>query len=82
MLLLCLFLHVTSRLPAADDCGREHHGFNVPVPVAARLRAHPTRLTAALPGCARALPHGPSLQWPGRPHQAGTASGGQTESWI
>lgn len=65
-----------SRLPAVDDsCGGHHHPA-LPVPVAACLRAHPTRLTAALPGCPRALPHGPAVQRGHRPLQTRAAAGG------
>ena len=75
-------MSVSNRLPAADDCGREYHGLNVPIPVAARLCAHPACLAAALPGCTRALPYGAALQRPGRPHQTGVASGGQWRAQI
>lgn len=67
---------VCNRLPEADDCGREHHSLNVPLPVAACVRSHPARLPSPFPRCSCAVSNGPPLQWAGWPHQARAATGG------
>lgn len=72
--IFCLF--VCNRLPEADDCGREHHSLNVPLPVAACVRSHPARLPSPFPRCSCAVSNGPPLQWAGWPHQARAATGG------
>ena len=58
---VCVVLCARHRLPQADGGGREHHSVNVPVPVAARLRAHPACLPPALLGRSGALPYGAPL---------------------
>lgn len=65
-----------SRLPEAHGSCGGNHNVAVPVPVAACVRAHPSRFSAALPGCPRALSHGPAVQRGHGPLQTRAASRG------
>ena len=75
LMLICLCI-VIIRLPAADDGGGGGDLAALPLPVAARVRAHPAPLTAPLPGRARPLPDGAAVPRGGGPVQAGAAPGG------
>lgn len=80
----CAFLPVyTSRLPEAHGGCGGNHNVAIPVPMAACVRAHPSRFPAALLGRPCALSHGPAVQRGHGPLQTRAASRGNphTLAW-